>query len=69
MTLKQQAEDANWKFAHEWHAGIDLTLGGVNLADALTYDVLRVIGAVWKNFIDEEKAKGDGATADTSNPA
>ena len=66
MILKQQAEDANWKFAHEWHAGIDLMLGGVDLADALTYDILRIIGAVWKNYLDEQE-KSNGPATDAPN--
>ena len=55
--LKAQAEEANWRMAHEWHAGLALILSGVDLADALTYDVLRVGGGIWKKYMDEQAAK------------
>ena len=58
--LKAQAEEANWRMAHEWYAGLALTLSGVNLAETITYDVLRIGGGIWKKYMDEQAVK-DGA--------
>ena len=46
--------------AHEWYAGLALTLSGVNLAETITYDVLRIGGGIWKKYMDEQAVK-DGA--------
>ena len=44
---KDSAELSNQEIARTWHAGIDLTFAGVNLADCMTYDVLSVLGRAW----------------------
>lgn len=49
------AEAANWRAAHEWHAGLDLTYAGVDLGECMTYGVLTVIGRQWKQLLDGEK--------------
>lgn len=67
LELKAQAEEANWRMAHEWHAGLTLMLSGADLADAMTYDVLRVCGGVWKTFMDNLEKANDGAPATQSS--
>lgn len=52
QTSKGQAEQAQWDIAHEWHADLDLTFAGVPLGDVMTYDVLRVVGGLWKLKFD-----------------
>lgn len=52
QTLKAMAEESMWDFAHGWHAGLGLTSHGVDLGDALEYDLLRVLGNVWKQHLD-----------------
>lgn len=37
-------EIAQWVVAHSWYEGLGLELGGVDLGDCMTYDVLRVLG-------------------------
>ena len=49
---KDEIESQNWQLAHEWHAGLGMVYKGVDLGDCLTYEVLRVLGAVWKNELD-----------------
>lgn len=41
-----QMQAANWRAAHEWHAGLGLEYAGVNLGDCLTYSVLTVLGRI-----------------------
>lgn len=45
---KQYIEAANWQIAHNWHTGLGLTYAGVDLGDVLTYDMLNVLGRIWK---------------------
>ena len=54
---KTALENQNWQLAHEWHAGLGLVYKGVDLGDSLTYEVLRVLGAVWKNELDRIAAE------------
>ena len=54
---KDEAEVSNWKIAHEWYDGLDLTFADVPLGDALAYDVLRIIGGLWKRVLDVPTAQ------------
>lgn len=59
MSNKALAEDANWRLAHEWHDGLGLIMAGVDLGDALTYEVLRILGqAVLSPAPQPEQANG-----------
>ena len=44
---KKTVEAQNWQLAHEWSEGLDLTHEGVDLADVLAYDVLKITGKLW----------------------
>jgi hypothetical protein len=46
MTDKAAAESANWRLAHEWAQGLDLTYAGVALADCVTYPLLSTFGRI-----------------------
>lgn len=39
-------EDAQWQIAGDWDEGIDLVFEGVDLAEAIKYTVLQVIGSL-----------------------
>lgn len=56
--LKDQAEASMWQFAHEWHQGLALEHQGIALGDALTYDLLRIQGAQWKQYLDGQVRHG-----------
>ena len=58
LDYKAMAEQANWKFAHEWYTGLDLTVEGVPLADAIEYDLLALLGRV---YLAEGVAQDDKA--------
>ena len=57
-TAKEMAEQANWKFTHEWYTGLDLNVEGVPLADAIEYDLLALLGRV---YLAEGVAQDDKA--------
>lgn len=39
-------EVAQWLIAEKWAEDIDLSYEGVNLAEAMKYEVLRIVGAL-----------------------
>jgi hypothetical protein len=43
-----QVDVLNWRVAHEWHTVTPLVYEGVNIGEAMTYDVLRIIGRQWQ---------------------
>ena len=54
---KTEAEDANHKIVHEWYQDFDLSFGGIPLGDVIEYDLLRVLGALWKKVLDVPAAQ------------
>lgn len=44
---KSQAEQANYKFVHEWFAGLGMSIEGIDLADTLEYDLLALMGRAY----------------------
>ncbi len=63
QATKAMAEQSMWQFAHTWHKDLGLTLHGVDLGDSLEYDVLRVLGGVWKQHLDAAAAAAESAPA------
>ena len=62
QTTKAMAEKSMMTFARGWWREMGLEMYGVPLGDALEYDVLRVVGAVWKQYLDEQRpAAGEQA--------
>ena len=62
-----QAQEFNYRIAHEWHIDVDMECAGVDLGDALTYDAMRVVGTILKRHIGE--GEGDGRTNEQEQPA
>ncbi len=58
--MKQALERSNWVAAHHWHGGLGLDHQGVNLGDALTFEILRVFGNIAKREL-EQSGKTDSA--------
>lgn len=50
--VRDQAEASMWRWAHAWYTGLELEHQGVSLGTALAYDLLRLQGALWKEFMD-----------------
>lgn len=49
---KAQIEEANMKLAQSWCDG--LSYHDIDLVDILEYETMRVLGAVWKKYLDEQ---------------
>jgi len=60
---KARAEAAVLGAARGWYADVDLNYQGVNLGDALTYDVQQIFGRLWaRYFMGQEQANGNAST-------
>lgn len=44
----------------EWPIGLELTLGEIDLADVLAYDVLRIFGRLYQQHSTNTEVIGDG---------
>lgn len=49
-----------YQIANEWHLDTGLTIFGIDLGDAITYDVLRVAGRLVKQHQERKTENGDG---------
>ena len=58
---KTQAEAANWRLAHEWAEGLDLTYAGVALADCAVYPLLSTFNKI--TLMELEAAQPDAEPA------
>jgi hypothetical protein len=47
----EAANQKNWEIAHQWYSGVQMVYEGVNIGEAMTYDVLRVLGRQWQNHL------------------
>ncbi len=61
-TAKAIAEQRNWQAAHEWHHGLALIQHGVDIGECMTYDVLRVLGRLTQEEIQQEAKNGERQT-------
>jgi hypothetical protein len=59
MREQQQAQEMIVQMTSTWHDGIDLEFCGVNMGDAIAYDVNRVLGRVYLSHI-RERTNGNG---------
>jgi len=57
---QQQAQETSYRLAHEWYQGIDLDCSGVHLGQAMTYEIMRIAGVIFRRHM--ERGKGDGRT-------
>ena len=62
------AEERNQWFATHWHDGIPLEILGVDIADALKYNMLDVLGRLWLQYAQERHAAEAKAAAQPSTP-
>ena len=63
MTPQQRAQHLSYYLSSLWH--IDLPIGecdGVVLGDVMEYDALRVIGGLFRKYLEREM-QGDGRPA------
>jgi len=51
--MKYEIEEANNYLAQHWHD--KLIVNGVNVVDALEYETLRILGAIWKGWLDAQR--------------
>ena len=49
---KDEIELSNQAFARAWYIETPLIWLGVDLGDSLTYDILNVLGSIWKRYWD-----------------
>lgn len=47
----QRIEAANWRIAHEWAADLEIEYAGVDFGEVMAYDVLRVLGRLWRRHL------------------
>lgn len=52
--------------ARAWPAGLDLKVAGIDLADTIEYDVLRVFGGLFKSNEQTNEVIGDGPAPATN---
>jgi len=64
MLTQAQAQEFSYRIGNEWHAGLDIEYDGVDIGDAIAYDVMRVLGVIFLRHID--RSKGDGRSEDTT---
>lgn len=56
---KAKAEAAQWQAAHEWAEELDVNLQGVNLAEAMVYDALRVLGRLALRYLPQKESSDE----------
>ena len=54
---KEEAEKANAILAQQWRD--NLQYKGVDLIDVFQYEIRRQLGAIWKQWLDEQAAKAN----------
>ncbi len=57
----------NYALAGTWADGVPLEFAGVNLADAMKYNLESVLGRIWKATLVAPPVVTEGASVDTTN--
>jgi len=52
---KDELEKANRELAAQWAEGLEYA--NVDIADALQYDVVMILGRIWKAELDEQRQR------------
>lgn len=61
---KAAAELAHWQFAHEWYKGLGLEVIGIEIGDALTYDILAMTGRAYFAVIANDQQQQQTVSPD-----
>ncbi len=54
MLEQDEAQRVSYQIAREWYADLNLTYGGVPLGKTLQYEIMSVLGRIFKGRLDAQ---------------